>query len=318
VTGLPAFSVTLADIADIVATAVLIYYVLLLIRGTRGVRIGMGVAILLLLLLGADQLHLVLLTTLLQFILLGTAVTLPIVFQPELRRVLEQLGRGAGFGRGQTGEAESEAALATLAKAAILLSRDRIGALIAIERSTGLRDLVESGTRLDAKLSLPLLLTIFSERTPLHDGAVIIKEGCVEAAGCFLPLSENVRTDAHVGTRHRAALGLSEQSDAVVLVVSEQSGGISVAREGRLSREIDDEDRLRRVLAACCRTAGPARGAEVGGRKTTLRQALSGIGLKALSLSLAFAAWAYVRFAGNSMIAAFVDRHLRSLTTCVK
>ena len=313
-----AFAVTLADILDIVATAVLFYYVLLLIRGTRGVRIGMGVAVLLLLLLGADQLHLVLLTALLQFILLGTAVTLPIVFQPELRRVLEQLGRGAGFTRAQTGEAESVAALATLAKAAIVLSRDRIGALIAIERSTGLRDLVESGTRLDARLSLELLLTIFSEHSALHDGAVIMREGCVEAAGCFLPLSENVRTDAHVGTRHRAAIGLSEQSDAVVLVVSEQSGGISVAREGRLSREIDDEDRLRRVLAACCRTAGPARRSDAGGRKTTLRQALSGIGLKALSLSLAFAAWAYVRFAGNSMIAAFVDRHVRLLTTCVK
>ena len=109
------FSIGFFDLLDIVATAVLIYYVLLLIRGTRGVRIGMGLAVLVLLMLGADQLHLVLLTALLQFILLGTAVTLPIVFQPELRRVLEQLGRGAGFTRAQTVEAESEAALAVLA-----------------------------------------------------------------------------------------------------------------------------------------------------------------------------------------------------------
>ena len=141
----------------------------------------------------------------------------------------------------------------------------------------------------------------------------------MEAAGCFLPLSENVRADAHVGTRHRAAIGLSEQSDAVVLIVSEQSGGISIAREGRLSREIDDEDRLRRVLVANCRTVGSShRSTEAGGRKATVRQALSGVGLKTLSLSLAFAAWAYVRFAGNSMIAVFIDRHLHSLTTCVK
>jgi diadenylate cyclase len=313
------FSFGFADLLDIVATAVSAYYVLLLIRGTRGVRIGMGLAVLLLLLLGASQLHLVLLTALLQFMLLGTAVTLPIVFQPELRRVLEQLGRGGIFTRAQTGEAESEAALATLAKAAIALSRDRIGALIAIERFTGLRDLVESGTRLDARLSLELLLTIFSAHSPLHDGAVIVKDACVEAAGCFLPLSENVRTDAHVGTRHRAAIGLSEQSDAVVLVISEQSGGISVVREGRLSREIDDEDRLRRVLIACCRVVGPERScADVAKRGTTLRQALSGIGLKALSLTLAFGAWAYVRFAGNAMITAFVDRHLHSLATCAK
>jgi diadenylate cyclase len=252
-----AFPIGLTDVIDISATAVLIYYVLLLTRGTRAVQIALGLGVLLLLLFGASRLHLLVLTTLLQFMLLSTAVTLPIVFQPELRRVLEQLGRGRLFAGRQTGEEEErQAALAILANVAIQLSHARVGALIAIEQSTGLRDFVESGTVLDAKLSVELLLTIFSENSPLHDGAVIVKGGLLEAAGCFLPLTENVLANAHLGTRHRAAIGLSEQTDAVLLVVSEQTGGISIAREGRLSREIDDEDRLRRVLVACCRLPG--------------------------------------------------------------
>jgi diadenylate cyclase len=260
------FSAT--DAADILVTAILLYYFLLLIRGTRAVQIGMGLGVLLLLLLGASWLHLLVLTTLLQFVLLGTAVTLPIVFQPELRRILEQLGRGGIFALPQSGaQADREAALAVLARVAVLLSRTHTGALIAIEQATGLRDFVESGTRLDARLSPELLLTIFTAHSPLHDGAVIVKDAMVEAAGCFLPLTENLLTSAHMGTRHRAAIGLSEQTDAVVLVVSEQTGGISVAREGRLSREIDDEERLRRVLLACCRPAALARAARLGRRK---------------------------------------------------
>jgi diadenylate cyclase len=108
---------------------------------------------------------------------------------------------------------------------------------------------------MDAKLSIELLLSIFTPKSPLHDGAAIVKGNLIEAAGCFLPLSENVVTESHLGTRHRAAIGLSEQTDAVVLVISEQSGAISVARTGKLSRELDDEGRLRSVLLACCRAA---------------------------------------------------------------
>jgi diadenylate cyclase len=307
--------IAFTDVLDIFSVAVLFYYVLLLIRGTRGVRIAMGLGVLLLLAAAADLLHLLLLTALLQFILFSMAVALPIVFQPELRRLLEQLGRGGLFPRGQEGDGEQDSALATLAKAAIVLSRGCTGALIAVERSTGLRDLVESGTRLDAKLSLELLLALFSEHSPLHDGAVIVKGSSIEAAGCFLPLSENVRTDAHIGTRHRAAIGLSEQSDAVVLVVSEQSGGISVVREGRLSREIDDEDRLCRVLLACCRAGGVTRSSEAASRKAMRARVLSGMWLKLLSLSLAIGAWVYVRFANNRIVTLFIDQHLHSLMT---
>ena len=137
----------------------------------------------------------------------------------------------------------------------MIFSRNRVGALIAIEGATGLREFVESGTRMDARLSVELLLSIFTPKSPLHDGAAIIKGGLVEAAGCFLPLSDNVITESHLGTRHRAAIGLSEQTDSVVLVVSEETGGISVARTGKLSRELDDEARLRTVLLACCRAS---------------------------------------------------------------
>ncbi len=245
------------DVIDIVATALLTYYLLLLIRGTRAVPILFGLLVLVVVLILANVFHLLVLATVLQFLLLGTAVTLPIVFQPELRRLLEQLGRGGMLARREAPQdiASLEETVATLAHAATILARQRVGALIAIQGTTGLREFVESGTRLDARLSLELLLTIFTPKSPLHDGAAIVNGTTLEAAGCFLPLSENVLTDSHLGTRHRAAIGLSEETDAVVLVISEQSGAISVARTGKLSRELGDETRLRNVLMACCRAA---------------------------------------------------------------
>ncbi|GAC1309859.1 MAG: diadenylate cyclase CdaA [Vulcanimicrobiaceae bacterium] len=252
---LPSVAFGVSDAVDIVATALLVYYLLLLLRGTRAVPILFGIAVLAGLLGLANLFHLLVLATVLQFALVGTAVTLPIVFQPELRRLLEQLGRGGMLPRREAdGEASAlEEAVGTLAAAAIVLSRNRVGALVAIEGATGLREYAESGTRLDARLSVELVLAIFTPRSPLHDGAAIVRGTVVEAAACFLPLSENVLTESHLGTRHRAAIGLSEQTDAVVLVVSEQSGAISIARMGKLSREIDDESRVRAVLLACCR-----------------------------------------------------------------
>ncbi len=251
-----------SDVVDIVATATLVYYLIVLIRGTRAVPIIMGIAGFAALLGIANVFHLLVLGTILQYALLGAAVTLPIVFQPELRRLLEQLGRGGLIARPEGSEegASLEEAVATLAHAAVILSRNRVGALVAIEGATGLREYVESGTRLDAKLSVELLLAIFNTKSPLHDGAAIVKGTLIEAAACFLPLSENVLGDvhpgaSHLGTRHRAAIGLSEETDAVVLVISEETGAISVARTGKLSRELDDEARLRSVLLACCRAS---------------------------------------------------------------
>jgi diadenylate cyclase len=252
------------DVLDVVATSVLIYYVLLLIRGTRAVQILTGVLVLVGLLGLADALHLFLLGAILQLLVVGAAVSLPIVFQPELRRALEQIGRGGLLHIGDESTEwvrQEDQSVATLAHGAFLLARNKLGGLIVIEQQSGLKEFADSGTRLDAKLSPELLLSIFMPRSPLHDGAVIVHEGLIVAAGCFLPLAEQrLAAERRVGTRHRAALGLTEQTDAVVIVISEETGAISIAREGKLTRAIDDESRLVRVLLAVTRPPRDGRG----------------------------------------------------------
>ncbi|MGH7736953.1 MAG: diadenylate cyclase CdaA [Candidatus Tyrphobacter sp.] len=249
-------NVGLNDLVDVVATSVLIYYVLLLIRGTRAVQILTGVLVLLGLWGLANLFHLSLLGTILQLLVAVGVVSLPIIFQPELRRALEQLGRGGVFRMGYE-ESESrrsrDPTIAMLADAAMLLSRSRTGALVVIEQQSGLKDFSESGTMLDAKISVELLLAIFNTRSPLHDGAVIVRGNTIAAAGCFLPLADPRPAERRLGTRHRAALGISEQTDAVVIVVSEESGGIALARAGRLTRPVEDEQRLVRMLLATTR-----------------------------------------------------------------
>lgn len=258
------FPFGVSDAIDILATSVLIYYLLILIRGTRAVQIMLGLLTLVIVLAVSNLLHLLVLTTIMQYLLLGTAVTLPIVFQPELRRALEQIGRGRIFQHGPgDDEAIAVQLVGTVAAAAFRLAREGLGALIVIEGQTGLREYVESGTALDAKLSTELLLAIFNKFSPLHDGAVIVRDLIVEGAGCFLPLSENqIVAERHLGTRHRAAIGLTEQTDAVVVIVSEETMTIAVARAGRLSVRIDDEERLRKVLEACIRPRRRAHAAE--------------------------------------------------------
>jgi diadenylate cyclase len=248
--------VGLSDALDVAATSVLIYYVFVLIRGTRAVQILTGVLVLVGLLGVANLLHLSLLSMILQWLVLGTAVTLPIVFQPELRRALEQIGRGGLLHIGEETTAWTrgeDSAMATLARVAFLLSRNELGGLIVIEQQSGLKEFVESGTLLGAQLSAELLLSIFMPRSPLHDGAVIVRDGVVEAAGCFLPLAEARLAERRLGTRHRAALGISEQTDAVVIVVSEENGAISIARGGKLSRPVEEEQRLVKMLLAVTR-----------------------------------------------------------------
>ncbi len=248
--------VGITDVLDIAGTSVLIYYVLLLIRGTRAVQIITGLMVLVGLLGLAGLLHLILLGTILQLLVVGAAVTLPIVFQPELRRALEQIGRGGLLHIGEDiadWTRPEDASIATLSRAAFLLSRNKLGGLIVIEQQSGLKEFVESGTLLNANLSAELLLAIFMPRSPLHDGALIVRENVVEAAGCFLPLAEQSLAERRVGTRHRAALGLTEQTDAVVIVVSEETGAISIAREGKLSRPVEEEARLNKVLLAVTR-----------------------------------------------------------------
>ncbi|MBV8197759.1 MAG: TIGR00159 family protein [Candidatus Eremiobacteraeota bacterium] len=249
--------VGISDVVDVIATSILIYYVLLLIRGTRAVQILTGILVLLGLLGIANLFHLPLLGTLLRLIVVGAAVTIPIVFQPELRRALEQIGRGGIFQRSDIAESRwartEDRVVAVLARAAFMLSRSRRGALIVIEQQSGLKEYCESGTPLHADLSEELLLMIFTRSSPLHDGATVVREGQVEAAGCVLPLAEASPGNSRLGTRHRAALGLSEQTDAVVIVISEQTGNISIARNGKLSRPAEDEQRLRKMLLAVTR-----------------------------------------------------------------
>jgi diadenylate cyclase len=258
------FSFGVADVIDIVATSILAYYLLLLIRGTRAVQIVLGLVTLVIVLAVSNLLHLLVLATVMQYLLLGTAVTLPIVFQPELRRVLEQIGRGRFFRRVPVDdESIAMELVAIVSTAAFRLSKEGVGALIVIEGQTGLREYVESGTALDAKLSVDLLLAIFHKSSPLHDGAAIVRDLAIEGAACFLPLSENqIVAERHLGTRHRAAIGLTEQTDAVVVVVSEETQAITVARAGRLSVLIDDDERLRKVLVACILPARRPRAAE--------------------------------------------------------
>lgn len=248
----------ISDVIDVIATSILIYYVLLLIRGTRAVQILIGILVMVALLGIANLFHLALLGTILRLIVVGAAVSIPIVFQPELRRALEQIGRG-GFFRLQRGEMGAgwgrteDRTIAVLARSAFLLARVRRGALIVIEQQSGLKEYYESGTLLRAELTEELVLMIFMRSSPLHDGAAIVHEGRVEAAGCVLPLAEPSPSTVRLGTRHRAALGLSEQTDAVVLVISEQTGTITIARGGKLSRPIEEEQRLVKMLLAVTR-----------------------------------------------------------------
>jgi diadenylate cyclase len=249
-------SITPYDIVDIIATTVLIYYVMLLIRGTRAVQILTGVLVLVAFWGLARLMQLYELSQILQILVVGAAVTLPIVFQPELRRALEQIGRGGLLHIGEDPGAwtrPEDKSILTLARAAFFLSRNRLGGLIVIEQQSGLKEFAETGTRINAELSAELLLAIFMPRSPLHDGAVIVREDVLNAAGCFLPLAEQSLSERRLGTRHRAAVGLTEQTDAVVIVVSEETGAISIAREGKLTRAVEEEGRLVKMLLAVTR-----------------------------------------------------------------
>jgi diadenylate cyclase len=251
--------VGITDVIDIIATSVLFYYLLLLIRGTRAVQILLGILVLLGLLGIANLLHLILLMTILQVIVVYAAVTILIVFQPELRRALEQIGRGGllRIGRDESGAGAwtrpEDKAIAALAEAAFVLSESKRGALIVIEQQSGLKEVCETGTFLKARLSAELLLAIFMPRSPLHDGAAVVRENLIEAAGCFLPLAEQSLKEKRLGTRHRAAIGLTEQTDAVIVVVSEETGAVTIAREGKLSRPVEEQQRLIKMLLAVTR-----------------------------------------------------------------
>ncbi len=233
---------------DILLTAVIIYLVLRLIQGTRAVRLAIGATIVYAVYIIAQSLELRLLSGILQAGAVVGLLAVVVVFQPELRRGLDRLGRVGSWGwlgASDTGGHQRIAAL--LATAAAKLSRRRTGALIVIERDTGLGDMAEAGVMMNADLSAELLSSLFAPGYPLHDGAVIVRGDEIVAAGVMLPLAEREASLEQYGTRHRAALGVTEQTDALALVVSEESGSISLAQGGTIVRDLD-EDELRQRL----------------------------------------------------------------------
>jgi diadenylate cyclase len=234
------------DVIDIVVVAALIYRVLTLFRGTRAVQITIGLGVVGAAAVVARAFELTSLGWILDHFWSFWVVALLVVFQPELRRALGWIGQASLLQR-FTASAEHAQVVEEIARAADSLAARRIGALMVVERATGLRQLAELGVALDALVSSDLLTSLFLPYSPLHDGAVIIQGGRVVAAGCFLPLSRNTQLGRTLGTRHRAALGIAEETDAIALTVSEETGGISIAVSGRIE-PVADADALRHRL----------------------------------------------------------------------
>ena len=237
-----AFSgIRITDIIDILIVAVVVYKLLGLIKQTRAEQLFKGVLLLVVATFLSDLFNLHTINWILKGTVALGAVAILVVFQPELRRGLEYLGRSkfvnAPFE--QMDKEKGKNITSIIVKAIVSFSRDRVGALIVFERQTNLTDIMESGTIVDAEISDQILGNIFYEGAPLHDGAVIIRDGRVYAAGCVLPLTKNNSISKDLGTRHRAGIGITENSDALTLIVSEETGIISIAEDGQLSRFLD-------------------------------------------------------------------------------
>lgn len=238
----------LLALLDIGIIAYLIYRVLILVRGTRATQLMRGLALIVLAYWISGYIGLKATHWLFDKVWVALFVAIPIVFQPELRRALEQVGRGSFFRPVHTLPAEEEhRTLEELVKATMALARNKTGALIVIERTTGLEDVIETGIRIEGLVTAEFLVNLFVPNTPLHDGAVIIRGSRVMAAGCFLPLAELHAVPPELGSRHRAALGITEHTDAIAIVVSEETGHVALAHEGKLIRGLDEED-LRDLL----------------------------------------------------------------------
>jgi diadenylate cyclase len=228
-----------ADVIDILLVGYILYLVIIFIRETRAVQLVKGLLLLVVVTYLSELFHLHTLNYILKGVLTLGAVALIIVFQPELRRALERIGRGKLFGGKGRGENSAiESSLGAIVRSAQYFAKNRIGALIVFERETALSDIIETGVGIDAHITEELLGTIFYVGTPLHDGAVVIRGLKIEAAGCVLPLTGDITLNKELGTRHRAAIGLSEISDALILVVSEETGTISIAMNGKITRKL--------------------------------------------------------------------------------
>lgn len=244
------YGTMLTAVVDVVVVAFVVYKLIMLVKGTRAWQIMWGLAVFFFLVFASDLLHLRALNWLLRIFLPLGPVALVILFYPELRHALEEIGRFKFLGRGLAtlGSEDITHLVDELSTVVGEMSRSSTGALIVIERETGLDDIITNGRRMDALVSAELVRTIFYPGSPLHDGAVIIRGNKIVAASCTLPLSDSPRLGTMIHTRHKAALGVSEQSDALVLVVSEETGTISLSVDGNLLRGLTPEGVREKLL----------------------------------------------------------------------
>ncbi len=250
-------TIQIRDVIDILAIALLIFGIFRLIRETRAIQLLKGILLLLIVYFIASTFNFVMLSSMLRLFFEASVVIIAIIFQPEIRKALEQMGRNKTWRRylsiftkpkkSDEWENSVKKAIVDAADTSVIFSRSRTGALIVFERETMLSDIAATGTVVNAETSVALFGNIFFNKAPLHDGASIIRDGKLHAAGCILPLTDNPNVDINLGTRHRAALGISELSDAVVLVVSEETGVVSLAIGGSLERNFNREKLIKRL-----------------------------------------------------------------------
>ena len=241
----------LVNILDVLLVWFVIYKIITLIKGTKAVQLLKGIFVIIIVRMLTDVFGLDTLGWMMEQVINWGFLAIIIIFQPELRRALEQLGRGKLFARTSLQQAEEQDRLIkAMSKSVSYMAKRRIGALISIERETGLSDYIETGIQMNSEITSELLINIFIPNTPLHDGAVIMQKNKIAAAACYLPLSESPFISKELGTRHRAALGISEVTDAITIIVSEETGAVSLTSNGDLHRNLSIEEfetRLRKV-----------------------------------------------------------------------
>lgn len=253
---------TVSSVVDILLVALIFFGLFYLMQGTRAVTLVRGMLLVAFAgILASNFLHLTAFTWLIRNSIPALLVAIPVIFQPELRRALERLGRPSSLLLTRRSSSRTSF-VATLSRASGALAAQGLGALIVIERQTGLQEYIDTGVRVEGEISVDLLVTVFEKGTPLHDGAVIIRDERLCAAGCTLPLSENPELERELGTRHRAGVGITETTDSIAIIVSEEDGVISVAQNARLTRHLD-EGALNRLLL---RSYGPPSGNGKSGR----------------------------------------------------
>lgn len=266
------------SIVDILVVTALFYWVLWIAQGTRALSVIRGIIFLFLILwITGEVLELRTLNAILSAVMPALIIAIPVIFQPELRRAFEQLGHAGSWLRSPF-PGQDDTALETMidevVRASYQLSRLRYGALIVIERESTLLEFVDRGVAINADISRQLLINIFFPNSPLHDAAVVIGSGRILAASVVLPLTDNISASSSLGTRHRAGVGITEESDAIAVIVSEETGQMSVAHSGRLIRNLD-QDRLRRVLRTLLRIDSPDTGTDQGSLLTRAKRILS-------------------------------------------